>query len=70
MGFLLVEFPTVRDVFIDDVQAGKTKTPFQVSNGFHRVDLGTGQDYIPSRRRVEVRGEPYPAPKTTSFMPK
>jgi hypothetical protein len=70
MGFLLVEFPTVREVFIDDVQCGATNTACQVSNGFHRVDLGTPEDYMPSFRRVEVRGEPSQAPKTTSFLPR
>lgn len=69
MGFLLVEYPTVREVFIDDVQCGSTNTPFQVSNGYHRIDLGTRQNYDPSFRRVEVNGEPYAAPKTTSFQP-
>jgi hypothetical protein len=69
MGFLLVEYPTVRKVFIDDVQAGATNTPFQVPNGRHRIDLGPNQNYEPSFRRVEVRGEPYEAPKTTSFDP-
>lgn len=69
MGFLLVEYPTVRQVFIDDVQCGLTNTPFQVSNGSHRIDLGPNQTYSPSFRRVEVLGEPYQAPKTTSFQP-
>jgi hypothetical protein len=69
MGFLLIEYPTVRQVFIDDVQCGSTNTPFQVPNGYHRIDLGTNQNYAPSFRRVEVRGEPYQAPKTTSFRP-
>jgi hypothetical protein len=69
MGFLLVEYPTDRQVFIDDVQCGLTNDPFQVSNGSHRITLGTYQNYAPSFRRVEVRGEPYQAPKTTSFEP-
>jgi hypothetical protein len=69
MGFLLVEYPTDRQVFIDDVQAGMTNTPFQVPNGIHRIELGLLQNYTPSFRRVEVDGEPYAAPKTTSFTP-
>ena len=69
MGFLLVEYPTVRRVFIDDVQSGSTNTPFQVPNGRHIIDLGPNPNYAPSFRRVEVRGEPYEAPKTTSFDP-
>ena len=69
MGFLLIVYPTAREVFIDDVQIGFTNTPFQVSNGNHRIDLGTNRDYTPSIRRVEVRGEPYAAPRTTSFQP-
>ncbi len=69
MGFLLVEYPTVRQVFIDDVQAGSTNMPFQVPNGYHRIDLGPNRNYAPSFRRVEVYSEPYAAPKTTSFQP-
>jgi PEGA domain len=69
MGFLLIEYPTDRQVFVDDEQVGMTNTPFQVPNGYHRIDLGTYQNYAPSFRRVEVSGEPYQAPKTTSFEP-
>lgn len=69
MGFLLVEYPTDRKVYIDDVQAGTTNTPFQVPNGRHVIDLGPYQNYTPSFRRVDVGGEPYEAPKTTSFDP-
>jgi hypothetical protein len=69
MGFLLVEYPIVRKVFIDGVQCGATNTPFQVSNGYHRVDLGTNQDYRPPGQTVEVGGEPYQAPATIAFQP-
>ena len=69
MGFLLVEYPTVREVFIDDVQCGSTNTPFQVSNGSHRIHLGTSHHYTPSSRTIQVNGEPYQAPKTASFQP-
>jgi len=67
MGWLLVAFPTVRQVCIDDTQCGMTNTPFQVSNGHHRVDLGPLLDYSPAKRSVVVRGEPYSAPVTTAF---
>jgi hypothetical protein len=67
MGFLLVEYATTRKVFIDNVQCGSTNTPFQVPNGRHVVALGPNQNYRPAFRRVEVRSEPYAAPKTTSF---
>lgn len=69
MGFLLIEYPMVRQVFIDDVQAGLTNTPFQVSNGYHWIDLGMDYDYSPSTQRVKVEGEPYQAPITASFQP-
>jgi PEGA domain len=70
MGFLLVEYPTVREVFIDGVQFGRTNTPLQVSNGYHCIDLGTSYDYSPSVQRVKVQGEPYQAPITASFQPR
>jgi hypothetical protein len=69
MGFLLVEYPTDRNVYIDDEQCGRTNTPFQVPNGRHTIDLGPLQNYAPSFRRLVVRSEPYEAPKTTSFDP-
>lgn len=69
MGFLLVEYPTVREVFVDGVQYGMTKTPFQISTGYHRIDLGPSNDYTPSSRRVEISGEPSAAPVRTSFKP-
>jgi hypothetical protein len=50
------------------VQIGSTKTPFQVSNGYHSVDLGTNQNYTPSSQRVRVQGEPYQAPVRASFQ--
>jgi hypothetical protein len=69
MGFLLIEYPTVREVFIDDVQCGSTGTPFQVSNGYHWIDLGKNYGYSPSAQRVNVHGEPYQAPVRASFRP-
>ena len=69
MGFLLVEYPTDRQVVIDDVQVGMTNAPFQVPNGYHKIELGSIQNYTPSFRRVEVDGEPYAAPRTTFFRP-
>ena len=70
MGFLLVEYPMVRKVFIDGMPCGATKTPFQVSNGYHQVDLGPDLDYSPYTQRVRVQGEPYQAPITASFQPR
>jgi hypothetical protein len=69
VGFLLVEYPSVREVFVDGVQCGLTKAPFQISNGYHSVDLGANRDYTPSSLRVRVQGEPYQAPVTASFQP-
>jgi hypothetical protein len=69
MGFLLVEYPTIRQVFVDDMQCGVTKTPFQLPNGFHRIDLGPNNDYTPSSRHVQISGEPSAAPVQTSFNP-
>ncbi|HWL41083.1 MAG TPA: hypothetical protein VNO75_12690 [Gemmatimonadaceae bacterium] len=67
MGWLLVRFPTVRQVCIDDAQCGVTNTPLEVPNGHHRVDLGPVLDYSPAARNVVVQGEPYSAPVTTTF---
>lgn len=69
MGFLLVEYPTDRKVYIDDEPCGTTNTPFEVPNGRHVIDLGSLENYVPSFRRITVQSEPYEAPKTTSFDP-
>jgi hypothetical protein len=70
MGFLLVEYPTDREVFIDGDQVGRTKVPIEVANGLHEVRLGTGSDYSPQMQTVEVLGDPYDDPKTISFAPR
>ena len=70
MGFLLVEYPTVRAVYVDDMQYGETRIPFQVSNGNHWIDLGPGNDYTPAFQRVEISGEPSAAPIRAFFMPR
>ncbi len=70
MGFLLVEYPTDREVFIDGDQVGRTQVPIEVGNGLHEIRLGSGSDYSPPIQTVEVLGEPYDDPKTISFVPR
>jgi hypothetical protein len=70
MGFLLVEYPADREVFIDGDQCGRTRVPIEVGNGQHEVRLGGGSDYSPQMQMVKVLGEPYNNPKTISFVPR
>jgi hypothetical protein len=70
MGFLLVKYPTDREVFIDGDQVGRTEVPIEVANGLHEVRLGSGSDYNPPMQTVEVLGESYEDPKTISFVPR
>jgi hypothetical protein len=70
MGFLLVEYPTEQEVFIDGDQSGRTGVPFEVANGQHEVRLGAEGNYSPRVQVVEVLGEPYDDPKTISFLPR
>lgn len=67
--FLLVQYPTERDVWVDDQRCGRTNVPIRVGEGHHQINLGPSLDYTPPSQTVEVRGCPAVAPKTISFSP-
>jgi hypothetical protein len=63
MEYVVVSYPTVRDVRIDGKIAGKTSDPpLRVERGHHVFDLGDPQDYQPLSVEKSVRD-------TTSIKP-
>jgi hypothetical protein len=62
MEFIIVRFPTVRTVFIDDEENGKTGDRLRVEEGTYTINLGDPRDYRPKWRRPKVTG-------TTSIQP-
>jgi hypothetical protein len=53
--YVVVSYPSVRDVYIDGQIAGKTKDTIRVERGTHRFDLGKPQDYQPKSVELDVK---------------
>jgi hypothetical protein len=62
MEYVVVYYPTARDVRIDGQIAGKTNETLRVERGHHTFDLGDPQDYQPLSVEKSVRD-------TTSIKP-
>jgi len=62
MEYVVVSYPTARDVRIDGQIAGKTNRSLRVERGHHTFDLGDPQDYQPLSVEKSVRN-------TTSIKP-
>lgn len=62
MEYVVVSYPTVRDVYIDGKVAGKTNETIRVERGHHRFDLGEPRDYQPPYIEMSIRD-------TTSIRP-
>lgn len=62
MEYVVVSYPTARDVRIDGQLAGKTNDMLRVERGHHVFDLGDLQDYQPESVEMIVRD-------TTSIKP-
>ena len=56
MEYVVVSYPTARDVLIDGQIAGKTnEPPLRVERGHHVFDLGEPLDYKPASIEKSVR---------------
>jgi len=62
MEYVIVRFPSSRDVYVDGEKNGRTDDSIRVDAGSHQFDLGSPQDYDPESREVAVTG-------TTLFDP-
>src|SRR5688500_1216427 len=68
MEFVLVEFPQIRRVFIDDAPQGMTGQRQAVQEGHHVFDLGEPVDYTPARQEVLVSGTSVRNPMSIVFF--
>ena len=55
MEYVVVSYPTARDVLIDGQIAGKTNKTLRVERGHHAFDLGDPLDYQPASVEKSVR---------------
>lgn len=56
MEYVVVCYPTGRNVRIDGQIAGQTNDTLMVDRGHHMFDLGEPQDYQPAAVEKEVQG--------------
>ncbi|HWQ94086.1 MAG TPA: hypothetical protein VN418_01095 [Gammaproteobacteria bacterium] len=54
--YVIVVFPTKRQVYIDDESNGHTNDKLRVDTGTHVFDLGTYANYAPESQTVLVEG--------------
>ena len=69
MEFIIVRYKDKRDVFVDNMQMGKTGEKLRVGAGKHTIHLGDPRDYDPAWRRPDVRGTTSIKPLEVSFDP-
>jgi hypothetical protein len=67
-GWVLVTFPSVRDVYVDGVRFGKTNTSFNVQLGTHTFDLDVPNDFKPAQIVALIDGTPV-KPTVVAFLP-
>jgi hypothetical protein len=67
-GWVIVTFPTVRDVYVDGIRFGKTNTAFNVQLGTHTFDLDMPKDYKPPQIVALIDGTPV-KPTVVQFLP-
>ncbi len=69
MEFVKVNFPTVRQVFIDGEEEGAVGDLIRVQRGLHTFDLGSPPDYTPPTQDVNVIGTTATSPREIDFEP-
>ena len=52
MEYLIVFFPSTREVRVDDLAQGKTNVVLQLEAGLHDVTLGPPQDFSPVAQTI------------------
>src|SRR5918995_3712879 len=67
MEFVIVRFPTVRNVNMDGAPQGKTDKLLRVQAGTHRFDLGVPPDYTPGSQTRKVIGTTMASPMEILF---
>ncbi|MGH8593081.1 MAG: hypothetical protein ACREX9_12905 [Gammaproteobacteria bacterium] len=69
MEWVIVNYPRVRDVFVDGRRSGPTNLLLIVREGTQTVHLGTPVDYQPARRTLTVTGTSAADPEMIKFEP-
>jgi hypothetical protein len=67
MEWLRVEYPQVRDVFVDGTRWAATNEKFAVGSGPHAVHLGIPPGYQPPYWKGNVTGTTYTTPMVITF---
>lgn len=70
MEYVIVTFPTKRNVYIDSEHNGRTNEALRVDAGTHIFDLGSQKTYKPDSRKVTVSGTTVLKPKKIAFTRK
>jgi hypothetical protein len=70
MEYVVVKYPTERDVHIDWQPVGKSGLLLLVEKGHHRFDLGRPSDYAPDAHYVTVEDTTELTPLILEFSPK
>ena len=67
-GWVLVTFPTIRDVYVDGTRCGETNTAFNAQLGKHTIDLDEPKNYDPAEVEALIDGTPV-NPTVVAFLP-
>jgi hypothetical protein len=70
MEYVIVTFPTERQVFIDGEQDGYTNEVLRVDAGSHLFELGHLENYRPGSRKVLVQDTTPSQPLEIAFYRK
>ena len=70
MGYVFVNYPENRDVYIDDDLNGHTNELLRVDDGTHIFALGQPKDYEPEEQEVVVTGTDILTPMEITFTRK
>ena len=67
MEYVIIIYPTKRNVFIDGEKNGKTNESLRVDAGTHLFDLGPLKNYKPGSRKVTLADTTVLKPKKITF---
>ncbi|MBC8086030.1 MAG: hypothetical protein H7Z40_02095 [Phycisphaerae bacterium] len=70
MEFVIVVYPTERDVFVGGGPLGKTGKKLKLQTGTHTFDLDVPLDYAPAAQTIPVSGTTKLDPLLVVFTPK
>ncbi|HHF0557990.1 TPA: hypothetical protein ACPHT1_002073 [Vibrio antiquarius] len=68
MEYVIVNYPDIRDVYIDGEQNGQTNDVLYIDAGTHTFDLGTPVDYTPVELDVVVSSTSVLTPMEITFI--